>query len=96
LNYLPISIPDETGMEKSAMDLYFLDRDGGNFKATIFYEPYLYVDVTDERRTLEIIQQLQKRFEGCRVEHSEKEDLDMPGHLSGKKHKFLKLIFGKN
>jgi DNA polymerase epsilon subunit 1 len=62
-------MPDETGTEKSALDLYFLDRDGGNFKATIFYDPYLYVDVSDSRRMNEVTNQLQKRFEGCRVEH---------------------------
>ena len=94
LNYLPITMPDETGMEKSAVDLYFLDKAGGNFKATVFYEPYFFVDVKDPRRMLEIAQALQKRFEGCRVEQVELEDLDMPNHLSGKRHKFLKLLFG--
>ena len=94
LNYLAVSMPDETGMEKSAVDLYFLDRNGGNFKATVFYEPYFYVDVVDPRRTVELTQHLRKRFEGCRVEQADKEDLDMPNHLSGKKHRFLKMSFG--
>ena len=94
LNYLPISMPDEYGNEKSGLDLYFLDRQGGNFKATIFYRPYFYVDLYDSRRALEISQHIQKKFEGCFVDIIEKEDLSMPGHLSGKKHKFLKLSFG--
>ena len=94
LNYLPISMPDEYGNEKSGLDLYFLDRQGGNFKATIFYKPYFYVDLYDARRALEISQHLQKKFEGCHVDIIEKDDLSMPGHLSGKKHKFLKLSFG--
>jgi DNA polymerase epsilon subunit 1 len=86
-------MPDETSMEKSGLDLYFLDRDGGSFKATVFYEPYFYVDLKDQRRIMELMSHLQKRFEGCKVEQAEKEDLDMPNHLSGKKHKFLKLSF---
>jgi hypothetical protein len=61
-------MPDETGTEKSALDLYFLDRDGGNFKATVFHDPYLYVDVSDSRRMNEVANQIQKKFEGCRVE----------------------------
>lgn len=39
------SIPDESGVEKSGLDLYFLDREGKNFKASILYEPYFYVDI---------------------------------------------------
>jgi DNA polymerase epsilon subunit 1 len=84
---------DENGVEKSGLDLYFLDKDNNNFKGTVFYDPYFYVDVIDERFLSETAQHIQKRFEGCRVEQLEKEDLDMPGHLSGKKHRFLKLSF---
>ena len=36
---------------------------------------------------------LLKRFEGCKVEQVELEDLDLANHLSGKKHKFLKISF---
>lgn len=94
LNYLPISMPDESGMEKSGMDLYFLDREGGNFKASIFFEPYLLLVVNDAHRMAELSQHLQKRFEGCRVETVEKEDLDMANHLSGRLHRMIKLSFG--
>ena len=48
-------MPDDTGMEKSALDLYFIDKEGQNFKATVFYEPYFYLDVKDQRRMLEIL-----------------------------------------
>jgi hypothetical protein len=41
---------DETGTEKSALDLYYIDREGKNFKATLFFEPYFYCDVNDVRR----------------------------------------------
>ncbi len=87
------TIPDENGIDRSGLDLYFLDRNGGNFKASLFHQPYLFVDVADSRRLAEISQHLQKRFDGCVVELVEKEDLQMANHLSGKRHKFLKLSF---
>ena len=98
------TMPDETGIEKSGMDLYFIERGassdgtgggaGGNFKATVFFEPYFYLDVSDPRRLVEISNHLLKRFEGCKTQFVEREDLDLPNHLSGKKHPFLKLSFG--
>ena len=46
-NMLPTSIPDASGNEKSGLDMYFLEQDGGTFKATVClsYE-YLYVPGT--------------------------------------------------
>jgi DNA polymerase epsilon subunit 1 len=90
------TMPDETGIEKSGMDLYFIERgaEGANFKATVFFEPYFYLDVSDPRRMMEITNALLKRFEGCKVKRVELEDLDLPNHLSGKKHPFLKVSFG--
>lgn len=32
---LPTSIPDSAGNEKSGLDMYFLEQDGGTFKATV-------------------------------------------------------------
>lgn len=95
LNYLPATMYDERGMKRSGLDLYFIDREGGNFKASLYYEPYFYVDACDPARIMEISQHLSKRLEGCRVEIVHKEDLDMANHLSGKKHQFLKLSFGE-
>ena len=34
-NMLPTSIPDASGNEKSGLDMYFLEQDGGTFKATV-------------------------------------------------------------
>lgn len=76
------------------MDLYFIDRNGNNFKATILYAPYFYIDVYDAKYIPELTQHLQKRFENCRLEQVDMEDLDMRNHLSGKTHKFLKISFG--
>lgn len=83
----------EEGTEKSAMDLYFVDRNGENFKATVIYEPYFYIDVSNTSCMQELSLHLQKHFENCRVEFSDLEDLDMPNHLSGKRHTFLKIMF---
>ena len=88
----PQSCMDE-GTEKSAMDLYFIDRAGENFKATVIYEPYFYIDVSNSSSMQELSLHLQKHFEKCRVEFVDLEDLDMPNHLSGKKHTFLKILF---
>lgn len=84
---------DETGTERSGMDLYFIDQQGGNFKATIFFDPYFYVDVADSRRIMEISQHLLKRIEGCRTEIVNKEDLDLANHLAGRQHRLIKLSF---
>lgn len=80
-------------MEKSGLDLYFIDRSGENFKASLVYSPYFYIDA-EEKHTIELMQHLQKRFENCRVELVCLEDLDMPNHLSGKQHQFIKISFG--
>ena len=88
-------MPDETGQERSALDLYFIDREGGNFKAAVFFDPYFYLDLQDPTHGLELSQHLVKRFEGsCRTEIVEREDLEMTNHLSGKRHTFLKISFG--
>lgn len=92
-------MPDESGIEKSGLDLYFIERGGSssigqNFKATVFFEPYFYIDVSDPRRLMEISTHLLKRFEGCKIMSVDREDLDLPNHLSGKKHPFLKISFG--
>ncbi len=49
-NVLPITLPDSGGLEYSAIDMYFLEEDGGTFKATLFYQPYIYVGVSDDQQ----------------------------------------------
>jgi DNA polymerase epsilon subunit 1 len=36
-------IDEEKGGQKSAVDFYFLDEDGGGFKATVQYNPYFLI-----------------------------------------------------
>jgi DNA polymerase epsilon subunit 1 len=90
---MPVTVPDDSGNEQSGLDLYFIDREGGNFKVKVFHRPYFLVDVRPVERLMEVASHLQRRIEGCIVETIDKEDLDMPNHLSGKKHRFLKLNF---
>ena len=46
VNMLPTVMvgPDDT-VERSALDMYFLQQDGNTFKATVKHEPYFYVGV---------------------------------------------------
>lgn len=52
----------------------------------VFYKPYFYVLVKEERFIQDCIQTIRRRFEDNAVEVTvaDKEDLDMPNHLSGK------------
>ncbi|KAM3572228.1 hypothetical protein VYU27_005762 [Nannochloropsis oceanica] len=89
------TVPDEEGRERSGLDLYFLQQDGETFKVTAFYEPYFYVGLRDDRYVAEVTQLLQRKFDqvGMTIVACDKEDLDMPNHLSGKLHRFLRLSF---
>jgi DNA polymerase epsilon subunit 1 len=93
LNFVAITMPDENGNPKSGLDMYFLDREGSNFKATILYDPYFYVVIKDNSRLNEICQHLEKKFETCKTMPIQKEDLDLANHLSGKKNQLIKLSF---
>lgn len=44
LLYPQTLVPDETKMSaRAGVDYYFIQDDGGMFKATIAYEPYFYI-----------------------------------------------------
>jgi len=80
---------------RSGVDFYFLEEDGGTFKATLEYEPYFLVAV---RRGHEMeAEEWLKRVPGGGVAKSvkrvEKEDLQMPNHLLGYRRTFLELRF---
>lgn len=78
----------------SAVDYYFIEDDGGRFKATLPYKPYFYVS-TVKGAEQEVATYLSRKFGGNinQVEIVQKEDLDLPNHLSGIKGKFIKLSF---
>lgn len=93
-NMLPTSIANEDRIERSALELYFLQQDGGTFKAQLVHQPYFYV-VCDARWVKEVSALLEKKFEGvlARLSVAEMEDLDLPNHLSGIQRTLLKLQF---
>lgn len=76
------------------MDYYFLEEDGSYFRSTVVFSPYFLVECKSGTETV-VEDFLRRRFENtiesfCRVD---KENLDMPNHLSGRKGRFLKLSF---
>lgn len=80
---------------RSALDMYFLEDDGGSFKATLEYEPYFLVAV--KRGYEPEAEEWLKRVPGGgtvkTVQRVEKEDLKMPNHLLGYRRTFLRLSF---
>lgn len=43
INMHSTMLTDEKGGQKSAVDFYFLDEEGGGFKATLQYNPYFLI-----------------------------------------------------
>uniref|UniRef100_A0A8W7Q1J1 DNA polymerase epsilon catalytic subunit n=1 Tax=Anopheles coluzzii TaxID=1518534 RepID=A0A8W7Q1J1_ANOCL len=78
----------------AALDMYFLQMDGSRYKTTVIYAPYLLL-ITRDGNSLEVAKFLGKKYSGqlLSVEHIQKEDLDLPNHLSGLKQNMLKLSF---
>ncbi|WPH04119.1 Hypothetical protein R9X50_00700400 [Acrodontium crateriforme] len=79
---------------RAAVDLYFLQDDGGSFKASVEYDPYFLIAVRKGKES-EVEEWVKRGFEGAvkSVEKVEKDDLKMPNHLLGYKRTFLKLVF---
>lgn len=79
---------------RAGVDFYFLEDDGGSFKATIEYDPYLLI-ATKRGHEAEVEEWCRRMFEGLvkNVTLLEKEDLQMPNHLLGHKRSFMQLKF---
>ena len=96
VNIRPTSIEDEKIPEgRAGLNCYFIEEDGGTFKATLEYEPYFLVAV---KRGHEVeAEEWLKRAPGGGVVKSlrrvEKEDLQMPNHLLGYRRTFFELRF---
>ncbi|OAL63040.1 DNA polymerase epsilon catalytic subunit A [Trichophyton rubrum] len=79
---------------RAAVEFYFLEENGGSFKAAVEYDPYFLI-ATKQGREAEVEEWCKRTFEelvkGVKV--VEKEDLKMPNHLLGYKRKFLQLSF---
>ena len=79
---------------RAGVDYYFLEDDGGSFKATLEYDPYFLIAVR-RGHEVEVEEWCCKSFEGLLkgVKRIEKEDLQMPNHLLGYRRTFLQLLF---
>jgi DNA polymerase epsilon subunit 1 len=89
-----INVADPDG-GKAALDCYFIEEDGGHFKATVEYEPYFLIAVRKGHESE--VEEWVKRVPGGgvvkKVNKVEKDDLSMPNHLLGFKRTFLELRF---
>ena len=79
---------------RAGVDYYFLEDDGGSFKATVEYDPYFLIAVKKGREP-EVEEWCRRKFEGLvkGLKRIEKEDLQMPNHLLGYRRTFLQLYF---
>ena len=79
---------------RAGVDYYFLEDDGGSFKATIEYDPYFLIAIRKGKET-EVEEWCLRKFDGVvkGVKLVEKEDLQMPNHLLGYRRPFLRLAF---
>ena len=79
---------------RAGVDYYFLEDDGGTFKATVEYDPYFLIAVRKSKEA-EVEEWCRRKFEGLvkGVKRIEKEDLQMPNHLLGYRRLFLQLSF---
>ena len=79
---------------RAGVDYYFLEEDGGSFKATVEYDPYFLVAVKRGKEA-EVEEWCRRMFEGMvkGVKRVDKEDLQMPNHLLGYRRTFLQLAF---
>lgn len=79
---------------RAGVDYYFLQEDGGTFKATVGYDPYFLI-AARKGKEAEVEEWCRRKFEGlvkC-VKRIQKEDLQMPNHLLGYRRIFLQLSF---
>lgn len=79
---------------RAGVDYYFLEEDGGTFKATLEYDPYFLIAVRKGKEA-DVEEWCRRKFEGLvkGVKRTEKEDLQMPNHLLGYRRMFLQLAF---
>ncbi|KAL4985013.1 DNA polymerase epsilon catalytic subunit A [Aspergillus falconensis] len=88
-----IEDPDVPG-GRAGVDYYFLEDDGGSFKATVEYDPYFLIAVKTGHEA-EVEEWCRRMFEGLikKIKRVVKEDLKLPNHLLGHRRTFLQLNF---
>lgn len=80
---------------RSCVDFYFIDDEGGYFKTTIKYDPYFLLKCSPGSETAveEFLRKDLELFLLKDVHYIEKEDLNLPNHLTGIRQPLLKLSF---
>ena len=89
------TIEDANGSSvRAGVDYYFLEEDGGTFKATVEYDPYFLIAVKLGKEA-EVEEWCRRKFEGLvkSLKRVNKEDLQMPNHLLGYRRTFLQISF---
>lgn len=96
INMHSTTIPSDTYLTGySGVDFYFLDEEGGSFKATLQYDPYFFVE-TQHGHEAEVEEWLRKFLEPANVKNLSrllKDDLALPNHLVGLQKHLIKLSF---
>lgn len=79
---------------RAGVDYYFLQDDGGSFKATVEYDPYFLIAVK-KGYEMEVEEWCRRTFEGMikKFKRLEREDLKLPNHLLGYRKTYIKLSF---
>lgn len=79
----------------SGVDYYFLDAEGGSFKATVQYDPYFFLLVMPgkEAEVEEALKRSLEQFTVKNVSRELKEDLSLPNHLVGLQRSVIRLTF---
>lgn len=79
---------------RAGVDYYFLQDDGGSFKATVEYDPYFLLAVK-KGHEMEVEEWCRRNFEGLikSFKRLDKEDLNLPNHLLGHRRTFIRLNF---
>lgn len=79
---------------RAGVDYYFLQDDGGSFKATVEYDPYFLIAVK-KGYEMEVEEWCRRTFDGMvkKFKRLEKEDLNLPNHLLGYRKTYMKLSF---
>ncbi|KAL9963852.1 hypothetical protein ACROYT_G027403 [Oculina patagonica] len=94
INMHPTEIIDDDKKLVSAVDLYFIQDDGGRFRVPLPYKPYFYI-LAKKDTDREVATFLNRKFGGLisSIETVAKEDLDLNNHLVGLKRNYIKLSF---
>lgn len=96
INMHATTVPTDDYMAGYAgADYYFLDAEGGSFKATIQYDPYFFLLVMPGKEA-EVEEALKRLLEQCNVKSVSKEvkdDLALPNHLVGLQRTVIRLTF---